>query len=1175
MTKIYQTIDGNEAAADIGYRMSEVCAIYPITPASNMGEYADQWSGEAKENAFGTIPHVVEMQSEASAAGALHGAIQTGSLGSTFTASQGLLLMIPNMYKIAGELTPTVIHVSSRSVATQAMSIYCDHSDVMSTRGTGFGIMASANSQEAQDLGFIAHAASLKSRVPFLHFFDGFRTSHEITKIEHLSNEQIQQMVDPDDIIAQRNRRLSSENPFTRGAVENQDIFFQARESVSPAYVEAVKAVADLMEKFEKVTGRHYEPAEYFGHPDAEQVVVLMTSGTGTVRETVEHLQAQGEKVGVIQIRLFRPFPVEHFMKVLPKTCKTLCVLDRTKEPGSTGEPLYQEVSMPVILAHQNGQLKSLPKLIGGRYAISGKEFTPGMVKAIFDELKKDKPKNHFTIGINDDLSHTSLTYEDNYNIESDEVIRAMFYGLGADGTVSANKNTIKIIGEGTDYHVQGYFVYDSKKSGSKTVSHLRFGPKEIRSAYLINEANFIGCHQFTFIHSVDVLKHAANNSTFLLNSIYGPDEIWDQLPKTLQETIINKNIDFYIIDAYKVAKETGMGARINTIMQACFFALSKVLPKDEAIKKIKESIEKTYARKGQAVIEQNFKAVDAALENMHKVKVPDRVTSKKEIIQKISDKAPQIVKDLIAPIMFDKGDDLPVSMIPDDGTFPCETTRWEKRSIALNVPEWDKEKCIQCGRCSFVCPHSVIRVKECDEDTLKGAPETLQHIPSKRKDANGKEYVLQVYADDCMECHLCVEACPVKEKALKMVPKEPILEQERKNIEFFETLPYVKREDAPANSVKDMQFIQPLFEFCGACTGCGEAPYVRLMTQLFGDRSLIATACGCALVYGSMMPAIPWVKNEEGNGPAYSGSLFEDNAEFGFGYRLSEDKLAQYAAELLQCLADKVGNDFVQEILTAKQETAKEIAEQRRRVTELKKRLSEISDPKAKQLLPIAEFFTRHSIWALGGDGWAYDIGYGGLDHVIASNRNINILVLDTEVYSNTGGQSSKATPLGAVAKFATLGKRTEKKDLGLMAMTYGSVYVASIAMGANQQQAIKALQEADAYDGPALIIAYSPCIAHGYDMKRALDQQSLAVQSGYWPLYRYNPARAKEGLNPMQLDSKKATIPLSEYRKNENRFTILNRFEPEAAERLLKEAQADVDRHWKLLEEIANRDF
>ena len=1167
----YKTMDGNEAAANIGYRTNEICAIYPITPASNMGEYADAWAAKGMKNAWGIVPMVVEMQSEAGAVGALHGAIQTGALSTTFTASQGLLLMIPNMFKIAGELSPTVIHVAARSVATQAMSIYCDHSDAMSTRSTGFALLASANVQEAHDMALIAQAASLQSHVPFLHFFDGFRTSHEVSKIEYLSDEQIRAMIDDEWIAEHRARRLSSENPFIRGAVENADIFFQARESVSRYYNATPDIMSELMRKFEKITGRHYEPIEYFGHPEAERIIVLMGSGVGTVYETVAHLVEKGEKVGLLNIRLFRPFSQQYLLKVLPKSCKTLVILDRTKEPGSSGEPLHQELSLPILEAYQSGELKHLPTIVGGRYGISSKEFTPAMVKAIFDEAKKEHPKNHFTIGIVDDVCHTHLSYDAHYDIESDDVVRALFYGLGADGTVGANKNTIKIIGELTDYDVQAYFVYDSKKSGSKTTSHLRFGPRKIRSAYLINQATFIGCHQYQFVEKSNVLELAAPHATFLLNSTYDRTEVWNHLPRVIQQTIIDKQISFYVIDAVRVAKETGMGNRINTIMQTCFFALSNIIPKEKAIEAIKESIRKTYAVKGEEVLKKNFAAVDQSIANLFKVEVPTTVTSQKGIPAAVSDKAPAFVRDVIAKMMIEKGDDLPVSAIPCDGTFPSQTTQWEKRSIASEIPVWNPETCIQCGRCVLTCPHSVIRVKQGTTEALANAPTGFKKAALRGKNAEGKHFILQIHPEDCMGCELCVRACPVKGKALSMEKKEPVLENKKQNVEFFETLPYLEKTEVNTSTLPGLQYVQPMFEFCGACSGCGEAPYVKMLSQLFGDRMIVGTACGCALVYGSMLPTNPWVVNNEGYGPAYSGSLFEDNAEFAFGFALSEEKLKDYAKHLLKKLMPFCQDNFFTEILEAEQETDQAIHLQRKRIIELKSRLQAMKEPEAKILYSIADFLVKHSIWALGGDGWAYDIGFGGLDHVIASNKKINILVLDTEVYSNTGGQASKASSRGAVVKFAMEGKKTAKKDLGLMAMTYGSAYVASISLAANPAQAVKAFKEADAYNGPALIIAYAPCIAHGIDMRTVAEREILAVKSGYWPLYRYNPDRVKEGLNPLQLDCEKPSISLTQFAESENRFRVLERTHPEEAKRLMAEAQKDVDRRRAYYEKLA----
>jgi pyruvate-ferredoxin/flavodoxin oxidoreductase len=1033
--------------------------------------------------------------------------------------------------------------------------------------------LCSANVQEAHDMALIAQAASLKSRVPFLHFFDGFRTSHEISKISYISDELIQAMIDDDLVIAHRERRMCSENPFVRGVIYNSDIFFQERESINPFYANAPDIVTEYMEKFAKLTGRSYKTMEYFGHREAEKAIILMGSGAETARETVDYLQKSGEKVGVLKVRLFQPFSVKDLLAQLPETCKHVAVLDRTKEPGAGGEPLYQRVSTAILEGCSAGVLKHSPKVIAGRFGIAGKEFTPGMVKAVFDELGKSAPKNHFTVGIDDDVSHASLSYDAKFSIEDQKVIRAIFYGLGADGTVGANKNSIKIIGEETDFDVQGYFVYDSKKSGSRTISHLRFGPEKIYSTYLIRAASFIGCHQFNFVNKIDVLELAADGATLLLNSPYSKEDTWNYLPCSLQQSIIDKKINLYVINADKVAEDTNMGSRINTIMQTCFFALAKVLPREEAIAKIKNAIAKTYAKKGEEVIKQNFAAVDYTLQNLHEVKTPTKVTSTCTIPEVVSGKAPEFVRKVIGKMMADKGDTLKVSCFQPDGTFPTETTKWEKRNVSAHSPVWNEKSCIQCGRCSLTCPHSIIRAKSCDSELLKDAPKSFKSAPLRGKDAGGQSFILQTYPEDCTGCGLCEETCPVKEKAIKLELKESHLTDERINIEFFEKLPLNDRNKVNSGMVNGVQFLAPMFEFCGACAGCGESPYIKLITQLFGDRMIIANACGCSSVYGGNLPTVPWTKNAAGCGPSWSSSLFEDNAEFGFGFRLTEDQHQQQALYLLQQLTDKLNAGLVTELVNAKQVTYEEIEQQRKRVAILKEQLKTIKEPKAKELLSLADHLVKHSIWSIGGDGWAYDIGFGGLDHVIASGRNINLLVLDTEVYSNTGGQASKATTRGAVVKFAANGKSKAKKDLGMMAMSYGDVYVASISLGANPMQAIKAIKEAESYDGPSVIIAYSHCIAHGIDMRYGLRQQELAVKSGYWLLYRYNPELEKQGLNPLQLDSAPPSISFEDYAKNENRFRILALNNPEHAKELMKLAQGDIDKRWRKYEMLAKK--
>jgi pyruvate-ferredoxin/flavodoxin oxidoreductase len=1179
MSKVMVTIDGNEATAYAAYRVNEVCAIYPITPSSPMGEWADQWSAEKVPNIWGTVPTVIEMQSEGGASGALHGALQAGSLATTFTASQGLLLMIPNMYKIAGELTSTVIHVSARTLATHALSIFGDHSDVMATRQTGFALLASNSVQEAMDFALIAQAATLEARVPFLHFFDGFRTSHEVAKVEQISEDNLRAVIDDELVRAHRARALSPDRPFIRGTAQNPDVFFQARETVNPYYLAAPTIVENVMDKFARLVGREYHLFDYLGAPDAERVLVLMGSGAEAAQETVEYLMARGEKVGVLKVRLYRPFSLEHFVAALPATVKALAVLDRTKEPGAAGEPLYVDVVTAVSEAITGGQapFRSLPRILGGRYGLSSKEFTPAMVKAVFDNAAAEKPKNHFTVGIVDDVTHTSLDFDPEFSTEDPKTVRALFYGLGADGTVSANKNSIKIIGEETESNAQGYFVYDSKKAGAITVSHLRFGPKAIHSTYLISRASFVACHQFSFLERFDMLKAAAPGATFLLNSPYTPEEVWDHLPRTVQEQIISKKLRLFVIDAYQVAKDTGMGVRINTIMQTCFFAISGVLPREEAIAAIKHAIEKTYGKRGEAVVKKNFAAVDAAIDHLHEVKVPDQVTSSFDIRRPVPVEAPEFVQKVIAKIVAGEGDELPVSAFPVDGTFPSATAQWERRNIALEIPVWDEVLCIQCGKCVLVCPHAVIRAKVYEPALLGKAPATFKSTAARWKEFKDLKYTLQVAPEDCTGCALCVQVCPVKSKtevrhkALNMEPQPPIRESEGENWSFFLTLPEMDRRVLNLSQVKDVQLLRPLFEFSGACAGCGETPYIKLLSQLFGDRAMIGNATGCSSIYGGNLPTTPYAINEEGRGPAWSNSLFEDNAEFGLGMRLALDKQAQYARELVQRLAPMLGEELTQGLLNADQSDETGIKEQRERVRLLKERLQGENAQEARDLLALADTLVKKSVWVVGGDGWAYDIGYGGLDHVLASGRNVNVLVLDTEVYSNTGGQMSKATPRGAVAKFAAGGKPARKKDLAMMAMAYGDVYVAQVAFGGNDMQTVKAFLEAEAYDGPALLIAYSHCIAHGYDLLYGLEQQKAAVQSAYWPLFRFNPELAKQGKNPLQLDSRAASLPLEKYVYNETRYTMLVHSDPEAAKRLLQLAQEDVNTRWRLYENWA----
>lgn len=1168
------TIDGNEATANIAHKLSEVIAIYPITPSSSMGEFADEWSAKKRKNLWGTVPLVIEMQSEGGAAGAVHGAIQAGALTTTFTASQGLLLMIPNMFKIAGELTPTVFHVSARSIAAQALSIFGDHSDIMAARSTGFAMLASNSVQEAQDMALIAHASTLEARVPFIHFFDGFRTSSEVNKIEKLVDEDLRAMIDDNLVIAHRQRALSPDNPVLRGTAQNPDVFFQARETVNPYYTACPDIVQRNMDKFAKLVGRKYQIFEYSGDPDAEHVIVIMGSGAETAGETAEYLKSKGEKVGVIKIRLYRPFSVENFLKVLPANTKKIAVLDRTKEPGSSGEPLYQDV---ITATKEGGAAYDHISIIGGRYGLSSKEFTPAMVKGIYDEMAKDKPKNHFTVGINDDVTNTSIEFDPTFFIEMPETVRCVFWGLGADGTVGANKNSIKIIGEETDNFAQGYFVYDSKKSGSVTISHLRFGPKPVKAPYLIGQANFVACHQFSFLERYDVLKYAAPGAVFLLNSLYEPDKVWDQLPIETQKSILEKKLRFYVIDAYQVAQNTGMGGRINTIMQTCFFAISGVLPREQAIVEIKHAIEKTYGKRGEAVVKRNFEAVDQTLENLYEVMVPEQITSQITRRPAVPEEAPEFVKKVLGKMIANEGDSLPVSAFPVDGTYPTGTTQWEKRNITLEIPVWDPDVCIQCGKCVFVCPHAVIREKVYDPSYLENAPESWLSTNARWKEFPGTKYTLAVSPEDCTGCGLCVEVCPAKDKtqvgrkAINMEPQPPIRERENNNWKYFLSLPEVDRTQMSVRSVKNSQLLQPLFEFSGACAGCGETPYLKLLSQLFGDRILVANATGCSSIYGGNLPTTPWAKNAEGRGPAWSNSLFEDNAEFGLGMRLTVDKQLEFARELLPMLADKIGESLVDEILNADQSDETGIRAQRERVALLKEKLNSIPDATAKTLLSFADILVRKSVWIVGGDGWAYDIGYGGLDHVLASGRNVNVLVLDTEVYSNTGGQASKSTPRAAVAKFAAQGKGLPKKDLGMIAMAYGYVYVAKIAMGASDQQTLNAFLEADAYDGPSLIVAYSHCIAHGYDLRKGLDQQKLAVQSGHWPLYRYNPMLIDQGKNPLSIDSKEPTIPVSEYAYNESRYRMLLQTDEDRAESLMELAQGDARSRWDLYRQMA----
>jgi len=1181
MKRKFKTMDGNEAVAYVAYRLNEVIAIYPITPSSNMGEWADQWMSEEVPNIWGTVPHVIEMQSEGGAAGAVHGALQTGALSTTFTASQGLLLMIPNMNKIAGELTPTAFHVSARTVATHALSIFGDHSDVMFCRTTGFAMLSSNSVQEAMDLALIAHAATLETRIPFLHFFDGFRTSHEVNKIELLTEDDMRALINMDRVIEHRQRALSPDHPVLRGTAQNPDVFFQAREAGNPFYEACPDKVQAVMDKFSQVVGRSYHLFDYVGAPDAERVIVMMGSGAETAHETVEHQNQQGEKVGVLKVRLYRPFAVKQFIEALPATVRKIAVLDRTKEAGAGREPLYLDVvnGLQEGMKLGYGTLKVAPETIGGRYGLSSKEFTPAMVKAVYDNLAAAKPKDHFTVGIQDDVSHASLDYDADFSVEPENVVRAMFYGLGADGTVGANKNSIKIIGENTDNYGQGYFVYDSKKSGAMTVSHLRFGPQPIRSSYLISKANFVACHQWIFLERYDMLSTLVPGGVFLLNSPFNKDEVWDHLPREVQTQLIAKKARFFIIDAYEVARDTGMGSRMNTILQVCFFAISKVLPRDEAIEAIRESIRYTYGRKGEEVVQQNMRAVDETLAHLHEVSVPEKVTSTIEMPPAFSPQAPQFERDVLGVIYAGHGDEIPVSAFPVDGTFPTGTAKWEKRNIALEIPAWDTKICIQCGKCAMVCPHAVIRIKVYDSKELAGAPATFKSTDVRDREWMGQKYTIQVAPEDCTGCGICVDICPVKNKsetrlkAINMVPQPPLREPERDNWDFFLKIPELDRRKIKVGTIRQQQIQEPLFEFSGACSGCGETPYLKLASQLFGDRMIVANATGCSSIYGGNLPTTPWSKNLDGRGPAWSNSLFEDNAEFGLGYRLSIDKQTEFAREMVHRLSGAVGEELASALLAAPQKDEADIFEQRQRVELLKEKLKSVSSPEAKQLLSVADMLVKKSVWIVGGDGWAYDIGYGGLDHVLASGRNVNVLVLDTEVYSNTGGQASKSTPRGAVAKFAAGGKPGPKKDLGMMAMSYGSVYVASVAMGAKDEHTLKAFLEAEAYNGPSIIIAYSHCIAHGIDMTTAMSDQRVAVDSGQWLLYRYNPERTLAGENPLLLDSRTPTRKVKDFLLQQTRFKMLQKSNPEHAKLLWQEAQQDAETRYRFYEYLAQR--
>ena len=1172
-------IDGNEAAADVAYRLSELCSIYPITPSSTMAELADEWSSHGRKNVFGTVPTVVEMQSEGGAAGAMHGALQGGALSTTFTASQGLLLMIPNMYRIAGELTSTVFHVAARSLAAQGLSIFGDHQDVMAVRQTGCCMLSSASVQEAHDMAAVAHLATLRARLPFVHFFDGFRTSHELNTLVKLTDDQLRDLVPTDLIREHRARALSPENPFIRGTAQNPDTYFQSRETANSYYDAVPGILTEALERFAEISGRQYSLVEYHGHPEADRVVVIMGSGIETMIPVVRHLNESGEKVGVLFVRLYRPFPKEHLLDALPTTVRKIAVLDRTKEPGSGGEPLFLDVSSAVGESVARGDRDVMPVLVGGRYGLSSKEFTPAMAKAVYDELAKDRPRPRFTVGINDDITHLSLEVDPDFQLLDPQTHRAVFYGLGSDGTVGANKNTIKIIGSDPGTYAQGYFVYDSKKSGSRTVSHLRFGPNPIQAPYLVTRSNFIGCHHWSILERVDVLEFAQPGATLLINSPYPADQVWEQLPRPMQDKIVELGISLYVIDASTVARAAGLGSRTNTVLQTCFFAISGVMPREEAIEKVKAAITKTYARKSMAIVQKNHEAVDASLAHLHEVQVPASATGQRELIPPVPSDAPSFVREVTATMLAGRGDELPVSALPADGSYPSGTTRYEKRNISEIIAVWDNEACIQCGNCSFVCPHAVLRAKYYPSEVVAGAPEGFLSQPIDAAGLPETSYTLQVYAEDCTGCGLCVEACPVRpagQPNRRAINLEPVLERgkEKEAVKFFETIPLNDRRNVDFGTVRGTQFLEPLFEFSGACAGCGETPYLKLLTQLFGDRVTVANATGCSSIYGGNLPTTPWAKNAQGRGPAWSNSLFEDNAEFGLGLRLAADLHRDMARRLLEELRSEIDDDeLIDSLLAAKQRMESGLARQAARVDRLKARLAELEGPRIEDLKSVCDHLLRRSVWIVGGDGWAYDIGSSGVDHVLASGRNVNVLVLDTEVYSNTGGQASKSTPLGAVAKFASAGKHTNKKDMAMQAMAYGSVYVARVAMGADPQQTLKAFREAEAYEGPSLIIAYSHCIAHGIDIRKGLDQQYRAVNSGHWPLMRYNPVIRESGGNPFLLDSPRPRLKLREYQNAELRYKVLHAADPEEADRLIDIAQAQVDRRWAEYEELALR--
>jgi pyruvate-ferredoxin/flavodoxin oxidoreductase len=1172
------TIDANEAVASVAHRSSEVIAIYPITPASSMGEFSDQWSSDGRKNLWGTIPRIVQMQSEAGAAGAVHGALQTGALTTTFTASQGLLLMIPNMYKIAGELNACVIHVAARSIATHALSIFCDHSDVMACRQTGFAMLCSGSGQEAQDLAAISHATTLAARIPFLHFFDGFRTSAEISKISTLTDDDLRALYDDDLVAAHRARALSPDKPVLRGTAQNPDVFFQAREAANPFYDACANITQQIMDRFAKQTGRSYHLFDYVGHPKADRVIVVMGSAAETVHETVEYLNERSARVGLVKVRLFRPFDARALLAALPTTVRTIAVLDRTKEPGALGEPLYLDIVTAIAEARSEGTIERDIRIVGGRYGLSSKEFTPAMIVSVFDELAKSKPRNHFTLGIVDDITHLSLPWDPDLDIEKSDVIRAVFFGLGSDGTVGGNKQTIKTIGEETSNYAQGFFVYDSKKSGTVTISHLRFGPRPIRSAYLVKKANFVACHQPQFLDRFDMLAYAQDGATFLLNTSHNPDDVWNTLPREVQDAICHKHVRLFVIDAYRIAEDHGLGRHINAVMQTCFFALSGVLPREEAITRIKDSTEKAYKKRGADVVRQNHLAIDASLANLYEVPIPASPTASHFRSPIVSTRAPDFVQRVTATILAGKGDLLPVSAFPPDGTWPVGTAQWEKRGIALNIPIWDASICIQCNKCALMCPHAAIRAKVFDVSTAESAPSGFISVPYKDKGDGvaGKQYTLQVAPDDCTGCELCVNVCPAKDKsnprhkAIDMQPKEPHLEQERQSFDFFLGLPDPDRRRVHLD-IKGSQLFDPLFEYSGACAGCGETPYIKLVTQLFGDRMVIANATGCTSIYGGNLPTTPYRTNADGRGPAWSNSLFEDNAEFGLGMRLGLNARTLVAVTELKALSSTLGDELVTAIVEADQANETGIAMQRERIAVLKEKLARLNDVRARRLEQVANDLVKKSVWIIGGDGWAYDIGYGGLDHVLAGMENVNLLVLDTEVYSNTGGQQSKATPIGAAAKFAAAGKSIAKKDLGMLAMTYGHVYVASIAIGAKDAQALKAIQEAESYPGPSLIIAYSHCIAHGYDMSHGAEQQKLAVESGIYPLYRFDPRRVAKGEPPLILDSGPIKAKVRDYMKNEGRFRMVELQDPKRYAMLVHAAERNAFERRGIYEQLA----